>query len=255
MFIFWGRKLVRRLLGYVADFCGVCRAKRAFKLQRVGSVAHVYYLSFGEGQLVGYERTCCDCGTVTGANAAAYASIAKSLGPLQELKQATYPNLDTVIAERLDLEERIKKAPKSLSVAERDALIKSPFLLLSPKVEKRFSSTHIDWGVGMALVGTIGLLVVAPSVGSFILPDSPEKIFVIALAIGAALIIWQGVASGPRYIRKEVLPMLSKSLSPLEPTEQEIERSLNDLKLLGHKIAKKVKASELIACVHSAQTA
>jgi len=41
MFIVWGKKIVYRKLGFVADFCPICRGPRAFELKRVGSASHL----------------------------------------------------------------------------------------------------------------------------------------------------------------------------------------------------------------------
>lgn len=246
MFIVWGRKITRRQLGHVADFCGICRGPRAFKVQRVGSAGHVYYVSFGEGQLVGHERTCMDCGTVSAANAAAYTSISKLVIPFEQLKRQTFPNLDAAIEDRLSLEARVKEAPHTLSKEEREALIRNPFLLLSPKVEHRFSSTHIDAGVGLAILGALLLLFAAPAVVDFLKVDAVEQSFFIALAIGTTFIVWQSLASGPRYMRRNVLPILAKSLKPLDPTESEVARTLQELKQAGHKIGKKLKPADVI---------
>lgn len=246
MFIFWGRKIVRRKLGYVADFCGICRAASEFELQRIGSVGHVYYLSFGEGALVGYERKCTGCGTSSAADANRYARISPATLALEQLKRSTFPGLDEAIQERMALEERIRTSPHMLTRAEREALIRNPFLLLSPKVEKRFSSTHIDLGVGLALLGAIAVLCAAPVMASAVGQDAEGKIFLVAIAIGTALVIWQSLESGPRYMRKEILPVLAKSLKPLQPSEAEIGQALEELKKAGHKIGKKLKPAHVV---------
>src|SRR5258706_9118781 len=44
MFIIWGKKRVTKSLGYVADFCPLCRDVRTFELVRVGLAGHIYYL-------------------------------------------------------------------------------------------------------------------------------------------------------------------------------------------------------------------
>lgn len=249
MFVVWGRRITRKRLGYVADFCPVCRVQRAFELQAVRSTRHVYYLSLSRGQIVGYERKCRECGTSFKANAAAYTSVSKTCQPLEELKQLTFPTLDAATQEQLQLEERIRR--QRLSSSERHALIKAPFLFLSPKVERRFSSTHIDGGVGLALIAAIALLLGAPLAGK-LLPDSGVIVFVIALAIGLALVIWQVVESGSRFMRKEIVPVLAKSLEPLRPTSEELQAVLGELKQVKQKIGRKLKASELIDRMNAA---
>ncbi|WP_028102805.1 hypothetical protein [Pseudoduganella violaceinigra] len=246
MFIVWGRKITRRPAGFVADYCGICREPKRFRLSRLGSVGHVYYISVGEGKLVGYERTCMSCGTFSPAAVSDYRKIAKTALPLETLKQETCPGLDAAMAERRALDERVKTAPHLLSPNERLGLIRSPFNLLSPKVEKRFASTNLDGGVVGAIAGAIGLMIVCPAVGAAISTEGAGPAMVIGMGLGLALIIWQFIAAGQRFMRKEILPPLAKALAPLKPSEAEIEQALRDFRKAGHKIGGKLKAAEIL---------
>jgi hypothetical protein len=245
MFIIWGRKLVYRKLGHVADFCPICRVPRPFALKRVGSAGHVYYISTGEGELVGYERTCQDCGTSLQTEPTAYASIAKNTAPLAELTRQTYPNLDQVLGERLALEEKVRHAPSSLSREERHALIRSPFLILSPKVEKRFASTHIDKEIGFALIGAVALLIVGPALGRAVVPDSEGAVLLTSLSMGVLMVLWQGIGAGGRFMRREITPVLARCLAPLRPSDDELKTVLAELKQLRHKMGSKLKPADL----------
>jgi len=251
MFIVWGSKITRRTLGYVADFCGICRVPRAFRMSRVGSASHVYYISFGEGKLVGHQRTCTSCGAFGDADMNVYAGISRTPKPLETLKRETFPGLDAALEQRMALEERIKTAPHLLTEDERAALVFSPFNLLSPKVEHHFASTRMDGGVALAIAGGIGLCYIAPAIGSTISPEHIAPAFLVGLVAGIGLLIWQLRAAGPRYMRKEILPLLGKSLAPLKPSEAEIDRALREYKKAGHKIGGKLKASEVIEAIRS----
>lgn len=253
MFIVWGRKITRRTLGYVADFCGVCRVPRAFRMTRLGSVGHVYYISFGEGKLVGHQRTCTSCGAFGEADVNAYAGVSKSSGPLENLKRETYPGLDADLEQRLALEVRVKAAPHLLSEDERLGLIFSPFKLLSPKVEHHFATTRMDGGVALAIAGGIGLCFIVPAIAAAISSEYGPPGFLLGMAMGFGLLIWQLIAAGPRFMRKEILPLLAKSLSPVKPSEAEIERALREFKQAGHKIGKKLKAAQVIEAIRSPQ--
>src|SRR5258705_351547 len=79
MIFIWGKKLVYSKLGYVADFCPICRSPQAFEVQSVGVASHVYYVSFGKGALAGYQRKCCDCGVTLDAKPTNYATISDHL--------------------------------------------------------------------------------------------------------------------------------------------------------------------------------
>ena len=95
MFIVWGRKLVYRKLGHVADFCPICRKPRPFALQRIGSAGHVYYVSVSQGELVGFERTCLKCHTVYNAEPTHYAKVVPKLLQFGRSEVAIY--LSTIL--------------------------------------------------------------------------------------------------------------------------------------------------------------
>ena len=252
MYIVWGRKITRRPLGYVADFCGICREPQPFKLAQLDSVGHVYYVSLGGGKPVGHERTCTKCGTFSAATVADYARVSRSAGPFETLKRETYPGLDEAVAARLELEQRVKTAPHLLSQGERLGLIRSAFMLMSPKVEKRFQSTHLDLGVVLAFCAAIGLCIAAPVVAKAVAPDSMDQSVLVAMAIGAVLVIWQFIAAGSRYMRKEILPIIAKSLAPLKPSEAEIGQTMLEFHRAGHKIGIKLKVSEVVESTRTA---
>ena len=245
MFIFWGRKAVHRKLGYVADFCPICRLKRSFELRRVGSASHVYYISFGEGELVGFERTCMECKTSFNADPNTYSSVSKTNEHLDTLTKLTFPTYEKALQERLEIEARLIAEPSSFSPQDRHALIRNSLLLLSPKVERRFASTHIDKEVGLSLVAAITLLFFGPPAVRSLFPDSEGTVLLVFIGVGIALVAWQGIQSGRRFMRREVLPVLAKTLQPLQPSDGEFEAVLAELKQLRHKIGSKLVLADL----------
>jgi hypothetical protein len=227
MFIVWGRKPVYRKLGYVADFCTV------------------YYITAGEGELVGFDRTCEECGTSYRADPNSYKSIAKKRGPVGSLIGETFPNLAEVWSERIALEAKVTHGVASLTSEERVALVREPFLRLSPKVEARFASTHFDKEVGFAALGALALLVVGPAFAEAFMPDQQDAMFLTSLSLGVLLVIWQIAVSGRRYLRRQILPTLAIALKPLDPSESELNAILLELKAHGHKIGSKLRAHEV----------
>jgi hypothetical protein len=141
MLIIWGKKRVTKSLGYVADFCPLCRDVRAFELVRVGLAGHVYYLTLSEGELVGYERTCMQCRTVLNAQPDRYAHINYRAQPPGELAPITFPKLKEFWAARLGVERELKSVFGKVSPEDRQTLIREPFILLSPKVEEHYASS------------------------------------------------------------------------------------------------------------------
>jgi len=251
MFVVWGKKFVYRKVGYVADFCPICRTPKPFELKRVGLASHVYYISAGEGELAGHERTCRECGTSFQAEPTVYASISKLPAPLTQLAKQTYPHMNEVLRDRLALEETVQRAPSSLTSEQRYALIRSPFLLLSSKVEKRFASTHVDKEIGLSMVAALGLMFIGPSLVTAVALDSAELAILIFIALGLFLVTWQILGSGRRFMKRHLVSILAKSLRPLQPTERELRTVLAELKQLRHKIATKMKLADLQAHLRS----
>jgi hypothetical protein len=251
MYIVWGKKIVRRKRGYVVDFCPICRELRPFTLYSIRRVSHVYYVSLGMGVELGHERTCLECGTVYEAKDTTYSQISRKRLTLDELKQGTFPNVDAVYQDRLALEERIRNGRAKLSPADRFALNKEPFMYLSARVNRRFATTHIDKGVGIAIIAAILLAIGVVRVTADYFPESLPEAAMISVAVGVAAIIWQAIASGPRYMRREILPILARCLQPLHPTEQELEAVITELGYGPYKIARKLKAGQVFEQIHA----
>lgn len=247
MFIVWGKKLVYRKLGHVADFCPICRKPRAFVLRRLGSAGHLYYVSVGQGELVGYERTCARCGVAFNAEPAHYAAVARKPAPLRELARQTFPHLEVAWRERLDLERQLRQNPRALSADDRKALIRSPFLLLSPQVEKRFAATHFDKEVGFAALGALALMFGVPLAIEQITPQWGGLPLLVGMALGFLLVAVQIALAGGRYMRRQIVPLLAQCLRPLQPTQGELQVVMAELKTLRHKMASKLKLPVLMA--------
>ena len=247
MFIVWGKKIVRRGCGFVADFCPICRTARPFSIERVGSASHVYYLSFGEGDLLGHERTCTECRTPMRAEPSNYLAMAKKRLPLPQLVAQTFPNLREAQHQRFALEARIRTDLGSLSRDDRTALIHGPFLLLSPKLDRRFERTHIDLPLAAAIGAGLGLLITGPALLHRAFPDQEGALFLTFGLLGLALIVWAGIQSGRRFVRTEVLPQLVRALHPLKPDEREVQQALTALRTHGHRIGRRVKAADVMA--------
>ena len=246
MFIVWGKKAVYRKLGHVADFCPFCREPKAFRLRRIGLAGHLYYISLTQGELVGYERTCHDCGTALDIEGGHYHAVSKQALPLPDLIHETFPWLNHTFGDRLALEEQIRRDPMALSPEQRQALIRQPFFLLSPKVEAHSAKGHIDSGLGLALAATLVAVLFGPPLVHALLPAVElAELLLGFLGIGLALVVWQIIASRPRYVRRTILPPLTRALRPLQPTRAELEAVVSEMNGLKHKMAKRIKVAEI----------
>lgn len=247
MFI-WGKKYVYRRLGYVADFCSLCREVRAFELKRVGLAGHVYYITLTEGELAGHERRCTVCDTEFNAKPEIYARPSKELRTVRELLPLTFPNLATYHAARFAMEKAIRDPFARISQQDRMALIKEPFTLLSHKAEERFRASLIDGQ-------SIAVFLLAIFVGGFVVagltavrPKDEEPLFLVIDLIVACVVAWAwSLRSRSKFIHKGILPPLISALHPLKPSPGEITVVLKDMKALGLKIGSKVKPDWVVA--------
>lgn len=245
MFIVWGKKPVYRKIGYAADFCPICRKIRPFRVTRIGIASHVYYVTSGEGELAGYTRTCQKCNIELNCDPHIYASMSKRLAPLEELVVQTLPNYREVYGPTLAQESIIRKNPYSLPNPERYSLIRHPFLLISPKVEKWSATSRMDILSTLALLASF--FVVFPGVIAALSPMvGIEASILTALVFAALLTGWQMVAARKRFMKREVFPILARALSPLKPSKEELVSILAELKQLKHKVGGKLKPDELI---------
>jgi len=236
--IIWGTKIVRKRLGYVADFCPIDREPTAFRLTRVGEASHLYYLSIGSGKLIGHEICCEVCGVTIEAELDRYASISKRPTELLELLGQTFPNLTEVYRERLELEQRMGSG--ELTSIERRDLIREPFMLLNSLLEARGSETSFDWQSGM---GCLALFVVPALLYGLLSTVAPtlQATGMIVLVVAGLMLVWSlylVFTEVGRYMRREIYPRLASALVPLDPDLGELKETLGYLRDVGLVIAK-----------------
>jgi len=165
------------------------------------------------------------------------------------LTASTFPNIRQYYSERLSLEEQLAKRPTGMEATTRASLIKEPFHLLAPIVEKRFSATHIDRYVGITLLLTVVGAIVVANVFKMVLPSAmPHEGTAILIALGIGLVATgvQGYKSAGRYLKREVYPKIARSLRPLRPSQSELEAVFAELKRMDFKLAKKAKLKALL---------
>jgi hypothetical protein len=247
MFIIWGTKAVYRKVGYAADFCSICRQVRPFLVRRIAMARHIYYLSTGEGKLVGFDRTCEQCMTSFPAEPQTYKTILKSYTSLVPLKNETFPNFSDVMGKRLEIEQLISDSPAHLSADDRMTLIKEPFMLLAPKVEQLYESTQIDKEVGISLIIGILIFALGASLSSFVTPEYSWQLILASFVIGVSLIIWSMSTSSTRHLKRKIAPVIAKCLRPLNPSQTELSEVLIELKSYGYKIGTKLTASDILS--------
>jgi len=118
---------------------------------------HIYYLSFGEGKLAGYLIRCTDCGLNLGVDPTRYATAEKGrVNDVEVLIQKTFPGLKIAYADRLRLEEQLKRTPAAVTPEQRQTFLMEPFGLVNHQVEARYAnSSQFDKLSGLGCLGTL----------------------------------------------------------------------------------------------------
>lgn len=254
MFIFWGTKTVYRKLGYVADFCPICRSQQAFVLRRIGSAGHLYFISLGQGKLIGHDITCQNCHTTFEADPTLYSTVAEQRPfSLAQLARQTFPNYSSVYAERLEMEQAIRFNPLDLNAPERHYLLREPFLLLSPQLEQRTSFLRLDWPNALTLLALVFVPILLLQLLEQLHVPEAVTTWLLLGSIGSILITWHHFTNSARFVQRHLLPQLARTLLPLRPSQREITAVLHELNKQGFRIGKKVKAPALMQALHDAQ--
>jgi hypothetical protein len=249
MFIVWGTKVVRAARGRMADFCRLCRDFRAHRVAEVQSVGHIYYIPLGRRKRHGFEKTCEACGLnhSTTPEAGPPALSRDRHADLEQLLAETNPQARLVWADRLAFEQRARSGV--LTPEERRAALVEPLLLTNSMLESRTATTQFDGASSVGCVGTIVAGIVVGIVAREVVRASSDSAAVAALAVAGVLAVFTLIllaTDGRRYTRRVLLPIVVRSLRPLQPSEEEIETTLGDLKSRGVKIGKTLKPSQVV---------
>lgn len=247
MIVISGRKYVYRQLGYVADFCPICRSVQTFLVRRIGRANHIYFISVGKGELSGFDRICQSCLTPFPTESKKYKQILQNPVPPPELQAITFPDLETVWQERLALEAQVIKAPLLFSADERRELILGPFLLLVPKVERCYNSPVMDKQATCTILVAVLATLAGWALAGAVFPGSGYKVALGIFVIGYSLSLWQILAAKTRRVTREVVPAIARGLHPLAPSEREVQAAFATISAAGHKMGSKLKLPELLA--------
>jgi len=261
VFIVWGTKIKRKRLGRVAEFCPICRKPRTHVIRRVGEASHVYYLSFGQGSLLGHETECETCHLRSDANIRDYAAVSQNpIGDVDELLAETYPNFKEAYAGRLAIEAKITAG--TLAGEDRTDALREPFFMLEPMIERNRAapeSSPMGKKVGYftLFAGMAFVLAVVLTTGSKRGPSpavqNVRTALLVMLGAGMLASLYFLAARHPWFMKNRIRPQLISALTPLQPTEEELTETLNFCKQSGLRIGKKIKAPKLYASLHEIQ--
>jgi hypothetical protein len=249
MFIVWGTKVVRKVRGRTADFCRLCRDFRPHRGVEVLSVAHIYYIPLGRRQAHGFEMTCESCGLLHAmpATLGRPALLRDGLADVETLISQTNPQGRSKWADRLAFEERARAG--TLSSEERPTALLEPFLLADSLLENRMKARRFDRLSGLAFVMTFVGFFATLGIGTSYLRSNHRETLNAAFAVGgffALVTLVLAASSVRRYARRELLPVIARSLGPLRPNRGEIATAIERLKEARVRIGRVLQADDVI---------
>ncbi len=255
MLIYIGKKRQEKAMGYVVDFCPICRELTEFKLTKINDPALSYGIPLATGASVGYLRECVDCQTFMHADPIRYAAFAHRSGTaaIKTLAEATFPRAYKYHGKRLQLEKLIRQSPHTIEEKLRVELVAESFEALAPTVERRMANIYLD--TQMLIVAVLGLLsvFVLPSYLGLLSSSLAENQSTVALVLALIFCVilgWQWKTAPRRYIRDTIYPRIVKALRILEPSEDEMSFALGIAKRDGKHIAKLARTEELMRLFH-----
>src|SRR5438034_11370911 len=125
------------LLGFVADYCAICRDVRPYAVHQLAVVSHVYWIPTGAAKPVAQVRTCLGCGAVQPVDEQYPALAPEFDGDVARLAAQTNPRAFEARAERESLESAAREG--ALAEPARKQLLSEPFWLLAPMVENLYA--------------------------------------------------------------------------------------------------------------------
>ena len=209
--------------------------------------------------MLGHDIACDDCGARFIVNDDYYEDVSSNrMATVDELIPQTRSDRNEPMIRRLNLAEKFKAG--SLTDAERNLMIVEPFMLLNPMIAARALEMHLDKTcligmlstIGMAVVTSIGFAMIATPDNKMdhpilmnILSHGTTSVFVLGLLVTFAYF----TADCKRYARRELFPLIVRSLSPLQPTLGELEKAIQTLKREKKTIGDHVAAREIQAAI------
>jgi hypothetical protein len=255
MFIFWGSRHIDKKIGYVADFCVVCRELRSFRLSRLGLASHLYGISVTNGRLIGYYIECVHCKTRQPTELERYREpIIKSI-KFSELKtpetfvyltKSTFPTIAEFHKRRLVLEADIKNNTHLATPAERAMLLREPFEVLDVAARTKLLNTSLD----LQFVGWIFAVVSLAFLLTWLVGDYEwqDEIFMVSFWIAVAVIACiflfiQARFATSRMLKRDFFARIATTLYQLRPTKAELRYMLEKNQDL--ELASRISADQL----------
>lgn len=240
--IVWGTKITRKYVGWVADFCPLCRDLRPFRLQRVGEAGHLWYLSLTSGSFLFNEIECTDCRTLHETDGSRYTNVSDECLDLDQLVRHTLPASRDRVQALVAREERVKA--RKLAPEERHSLIREAVAHAAGQIdrlirERRYPPNARVVGWATAGLGVLGVLSIDRA------PEWVGQVLSLLFVCGLFTCFYFMVTRVSGHVRRVVEPAVARGLAPLRPTLEEIREAIAHVRTLGSGGAKKLKPQRL----------
>ncbi|MGH7145168.1 MAG: hypothetical protein ACREJ2_13730 [Planctomycetota bacterium] len=244
-------------IGYVADFCPICRDLTSWRIDRLGRGAALYGVEVSKGILTGQRGTCDECGLRRPMDPGEFFSVATHPpGDFAAFVSATHPTSPRGILRlhnRLELEARLRDRRAGLTGAERRALIREPFEAVEPvfrsvKASGWMQGVGVAFGFGILMVPmTLFILLCDPATGHYT-PYWQWPVFGSAALCLALTILFFWLAYRSNF-KRSVRDGLLHALQPIDPSGGELAEVIEELRRTGCRVARRCSGHGLYAAL------
>lgn len=243
------RKIRRRRLGFVADFCPDCGEVQPMRLYRRLNMDHLWGIPTGLGVKLNESVICEDCGCEIETQRADYTSLSRSgaaSAAIDRLIDETHPDL---FEHRASLINEIEAVRSPVAAAEvRVRHVVQILLRSGQELNQRVIQVRMDRWSGLAGLGVLLPIIIGIARANGWVPRGPAWVGAALLYSGLvslAILLMLLATDVPRYMNREVYPRLVRLLRPLNLTPDEVERAANSLRGSSHAIARKLDVRKL----------
>ncbi len=248
-------------LGWVADFCAICRSLRPFLLRtshliesEVHFIAVVPMIHETDLGVIGYDRVCDNCGFCTPARPEDYSSVIK-IRPdsFDELLNSSQPGAKMRFADRLKLESEVSRG--ALTPEQRRSFLAETLYSLDPHLGRILPPPIRRWH-WLTPLGVLAASVLLGFASEFCRDGRAQSVMSGIAGLGAiAGAIWLvsvGIRAWlrPAFVRRtlllEAFPLLVRAWSPLRPTRDEVESAVSEARRTGSRLGRELSVDRLM---------
>lgn len=238
MFVLLGKQTVSRRLGWVADYCCICRTLCTHEVRGKFKRMHVYFVPLGQGELIEVRTICTACDVDAIADLGDFTRVSETRADVDTLIAETQPN----IYERYAAHLAAVADGAGVDADTRFRLLREPFEQLELQLADRAYGMHADrYVAGWLLIMILAIVVILK------LSHGEPPWIEIGYGYAAATVVLLGLyfTEPGRYVRRTLLPLLVLSLRPLHPQRYELAAVIASLRADGLDIGRRVRAQPL----------